>query len=229
MASAATKSDDLWRSRLYVPFYKVSEAARYSRSSAQTVSRWHKLAVVPERQPRDELNYMQLIEVAVAAAMRKAGVPLGKIKAAREYFANELKSEYPFAEYRFKAVGKDIFLELQELDRKAGFNQLLRSGGQHEWRSVLEPLLREFFYDDRGIAVRWRVGGTNSAVEIDPQLSFGVPQVSGTATWVLKGRYVAGESIPDISEDFDISDNEVVDALRFEGITPDLERPRIFG
>jgi uncharacterized protein (DUF433 family) len=59
---------------------------------------------------------------------------------------------------------------------------------------------------------------------IDPQISFGAPAVSGTPTWVFKGRWESGESLNDIVEDFDIPEKLVRDALVFEGIKPDLSR-----
>jgi hypothetical protein len=81
---------------------------------------WHKIeaALLREREKRAALNYMQLIEVAVVAAFRKAGVSLKRIRAAREYAAFQLKSEFPFAEYRFKENAKHLYLDSTQIDLK---------------------------------------------------------------------------------------------------------------
>ncbi len=53
---------------------------------------------------------------------------------------------------------------------------------------------------------------------IDPRIAFGAPTVSGLPTWVIRGRYLTGETIADIVEDFEICESAVRDALAFEGI-----------
>jgi uncharacterized protein (DUF433 family) len=171
---------------------------------------------------------MQLIEVAVVAAMRKEGIPLAEIKNARDYFARALETEFPFASQRFKADGKRIVLDYQKIEPDTGVGKLIYSDGQLGWKEVVERLLREFEYDSDGLAVRWNVAGSDSKVVIDPRVAFGAPQVDGAATWILRDRYLAGESVPDLSEDFDLPEKEVIDALRFEGVEVDLGRPSLW-
>ncbi len=61
--------------------------------------------VLSEKQDRERLSYLQLIELAVVAAFRKAKIPLPGIRAARDYMKRELKSQHPFAEFQFKRFG----------------------------------------------------------------------------------------------------------------------------
>ena len=42
--------------------------------------------------------------------------------------------------------------------------------------------------------------------------------VSGVPTWVVKGRWDAGERIIDIESDFGLNQEEIKQALTFEGI-----------
>jgi hypothetical protein len=51
--------------------------------------------MLSSREKRQELSYMKLIEVAVVAAFRGAGIRLPEIRAAREYVKKQLKSEFP--------------------------------------------------------------------------------------------------------------------------------------
>jgi len=223
---------DPWRRRLYVPAYRIGEAARYARTTTYTAARWHSAAasVLSEREARAELSYLQLIELAIVAAMRSEGLRLRVIRSAREYAAQTLKSEHPFAEYRFKTNGVDLIVDYEEIDPKAGFDKLiyLNQNGQLGWKQILGRRLREFEYEDGGIVIRWRVGGPQSNVTIDPRVSFGAPVISGAATWAIKGRWSAGESIGDIAEDFGLAADQVVDALKFEDIDPDYQRQNLW-
>lgn len=222
---------ELWRRRLYVPFYKTGEAARYAGTSTQTASRWHgQAAILPDRENRSDYSYMQLIELAVVAAMRKEGVSLKAIRSARDYIAQILNKEYPFAEYRFKTDGTDLILDYEQVDPDAEVDKLLYASkaGQLGWKEILDRRLREFEYEDGGVAIRWRLGGLESDVLIDPRISFGAPVVRGVATWAILGRWQAGESIADIADDFELSTDEVSDALKFEGIIPDYNRQNLW-
>src|SRR5262245_32113704 len=95
---------NFWRERLAAPAYQVAEAARYARTTAQTIGNWQRLrgnrrGVISQRQARTPLSYFQLIEVGVVAAMRKSGVRLLKIRQARDYLCEEFGSDFPFAHY----------------------------------------------------------------------------------------------------------------------------------
>jgi uncharacterized protein (DUF433 family) len=219
------RSGEPWRRRLYLPNYQIGEAARYADISAQTVAAWHKkirnrTSTLSLKGVRVDLSYMQLIEVAVVAAFRKASVPLNRIRAAREYASKTLRAEYPFAEFRFKEEAKHLWLDSQQLnDVKPGTVIQADQGGQLTWETIIGRL-REFEYEHEGIVIRWHVGGMSSPILIDPRISFGAPTVKGTPTWVIKGRWDAGESDSDIAEDFGIQKEEVGEALRFEGVLP---------
>jgi uncharacterized protein (DUF433 family) len=222
MASVA-ESEEAWRRRIFLPNYQVQEAARYAHVAPQTVVQWQKGAAGPALAPREQrvaLSYMQLIEVAIVAALRNSGVTLRRIRDAREYVQQTLKSEFPFAEYRFKTDGQRLFMDFAEIvGKRKGRGTLLRpdQGGQLAWEAVIGRL-EEFEYERNRIVIRWHVAGPQSAVAIDPRVSFGAPMVKGIPTWAIKGRWEAGETPEEIADDFSLRKAEVVDALSFEGI-----------
>jgi uncharacterized protein (DUF433 family) len=213
--------DEPWRRRLLLPAYQIAEAASYAQISPQTVVAWHRIdaALLREREKRAALNYMQLIEVAVVAAFREAGVSMKRIRAARAYAAHALKSEFPFAEYSFKENAKHLFLDSGQIDVKEGTVLQADQEGQLAWEAVIGRL-REFEYEKQGIVLRWHVAGLTSPIIIDPRIAFGAPTVKGTPTWVIRGRWDAGESDTDIADDFGIKKDEVREALKFEGVVP---------
>lgn len=223
---------EFWRERLTVPAYRVGEAARYARTSQQTIGNWQSIRgklgrAIAARNEREALSYLQLIEVGVVAAMRKSGVTLAKIREAREYLCREFKAEYPFAHYRFKTDGKTLFMDYDQVS-KADKEKLLNlnENGQLAWNQVLSALLHEFEYDgELDTVLRWRVDGYDSPVRIDPRVAFGAPHVNGIATWVLRDRWGAGEGLSDIAEDYDLPPASVAAALKFENIDVDLGRP----
>jgi uncharacterized protein (DUF433 family) len=217
---------DFWRSRLYVPNYRIGEAARYAHLSPQTVAKWHtkpgsnRRSTLSTKEKGAALSYLQLIEVAVVSSFRRAGVGLKKIEAAREYLAKQMEVEFPFAAYRFKTDGKDLWMDYAQFEASAGDRTLLAAsrGGQLAWADIIGRL-QEFDYEnDEGLAIRWHVAGRDENVIIDPRIQFGAPSVEGVATWAFKGRWEAGEDLDDIADDFGVSNSDVLAALRFEGV-----------
>lgn len=222
--NAHALSSDYWRERMRLPAYRISDAAKYTRVSGNTVRSWHKLTnhlpVLGARNDGEALSYLQLIELAVVSAARKAGVSLNNIRRARDYCKTKLGSEFPFAQYRFKTDGKDLWLELAEISGNEQRGKLLKASkqGQLGWAEIIGKL-KEFEYDKAaGIATRWYVAGRDSHILIDPRISFGAPSVEGIPTRLLKGRWECGEPVEMIADDFDIPAPHIIEALRFEGI-----------
>ncbi len=81
---------------------------------------------------------------------------------------------------------------------------------------------KQFTYED-GIALIWHVRGSDCPVQIDPRIAFGAPTVKGLPTWILKGRWLAGETIKEIQEDFQIEPEYIKYGLQFEGIELEAE------
>jgi uncharacterized protein (DUF433 family) len=59
-----------------------------------------------------------------------------------------------------------------------------------------------------------------SRVTCDPEVNFGAPSIRGVRTDALRGRLVGGDSVTAIAVDFDLSIDEVGEALRYELLTP---------
>jgi len=220
--TAVPRPHEFWRERLRVPNYGVGDAARYTDVSSGTIRNWERLSNRPSplapRAKGKALSYLQLIELAVVAAAKDAGVKLPVIRQTREYMSRVLGAEYPFAEYRFKTDGKDLWIDFLEAGGKGGDGKLLKASdkGQLAWAEIIGRL-REFEYDKAiGLAVRWHVAGENSSVVIDPRVQFGRPSVRGVPTWILAERAKSGDSVAYLSKDYGIPKDAVIDALAFE-------------
>jgi|694.fasta_scaffold139157_3 uncharacterized protein (DUF433 family) len=229
--NAPVSEHEFWRARLYIPNYKIRDAARYAKLSTQTLSNWHgkpgsnRKSMLTTKDKGAALSYLQLIEVAVVASFRKAGLSLGKIRSAREYLATQMQAEYPFTEYRFKTDGRELWMDYAQFEAEAGDETLLVASrnGQLAWTDIIGKL-QEFEYEKAGLAIRWRVAGVDAGVVIDPKIQFGAPSVEGVPTWVFKGRFDSGEPIDEIADDFGVPNSAVLEALAFEGIDANLGR-----
>lgn len=219
----AVSDAEPWRRRLTLPAYQVNETARYAGITTQTIRNWQRAeggrAGALARRPKGAaLSYLQLVEVAFVSVMRGIGIPLAEIKDTRDYVAQQLQSEYPFAQHRFLTDGQNIIMELKEFEPGASPDKLVLvgKGGQLAWKDIIARKFAEFDYK-QGLAARWHVAGKDSPVIIDPQIAFGAPAVRGVPTWAISGRSNAGEAIVDIAQDFMIDPADVERALAFEG------------
>jgi len=220
----AVRGAEPWRRRLFLPAYQVVDAARYAKTTPQTVSYWHFGGprvgpALPGREHRRPLSYLELVEAAFVATFRTLGVSLQRIRKAREYAAQTLNSEFPFAEYRWLTEGQHMLLDLWENEADFEAKQLIVGDvhGQVAWQNMVGERFAQFDYEHE-LALVWHVAGRQSPVIIDPRIAFGAPMVRGIATWVLKGRWKAGESTEDIEEDFRLNEDEIKQGLQFEGI-----------
>lgn len=202
-------------------------AARYAGITTQTIRNWQRAeggraAALARRAKGAALSYLQLVEVAFVSVMRRMGIPLAEIKDTRDYVAQQLQSEYPFAQHRFLTDGQNILMELKAFEPTAAPDKLVLvgRGGQLAWKEIIARKFAEFDYSE-GLAVRWHVAGKGSPVVIDPQVAFGAPAIRGVPTWAVSGRRKAGESDEDIAQDFAIDVAEVRQALAFEAAGAD--------
>ena len=226
-----------WFQRLSLPSYRIVDAARYAKSHPSTVASWHYRGtpVLPGHPKGQPLSYLELVEVAFVAFFRNNGVPMYRIREARDFCSQRLHSDRPFTEYAFKTEGMHILMDFNQSSPDDPFaqfisiNQSNRSPkeryvvaadmhGQLAWEVLMGNKFAEFDYEYE-LALIWHPAGLKSLVVIDPRYSFGAPMVEGLPTWVIKGRYIAGESIDEIVGDFDVSKRAILDGLMFEGIS----------
>jgi uncharacterized protein (DUF433 family) len=213
---------DQLRRRLYLPAYRVSEAARYADAKPGTVSSWHtrvgRLGPVLKGRTRGEaLSYMQLVEVAFVADFRRMGISMLKIRKARDYLMKRFDAEYPFAQLSVRQEGPHIVMDLLDVEPDAEMGSLIIADrtGQLGWAGVIENRFGQFEYVEN-LAIRWHPGGRQSPVVIDARICFGAPSIKGVPTWVIRGRKMAKEDDEEIAEDFGLDVRDVHAALVFE-------------
>ena len=215
----------LWKQRMRVPSYRVADVARFAEISPRTLTYWYfpkgkdKRNVLADRERGGQISYLQMVEAAFIATMRRSGVSLDVIRDARNYLKTRWQAEYPFATYRFKTDGKNLLMDFDQLDAMSGEGKILipNKHGQLAWSKIVDFTFDQFDYED-DLAIRWHVKGPGALVVIDPSVAFGAPSVHGVPTTTLADRYQGGDSVAELADDFRLQAKDIGKALEFEGI-----------
>ena len=130
----------------------------------------------------------------------------------------ETVQHHPLISRALETDGLDLFI------KQYGPLINISRADQSAMRETISAALRRIDRDPDGIPIRLypftrpSVAATPSIVVIDPRLSAGRPVISGTglATQLIAERYKAGESIGDLADDHERSNEEIEEAIRCE-------------
>jgi len=208
-----------------IPLYSLADVSRCARAQAQLVRRLYLgyrdgdvsrpplLESSVDRSRPAPLSFDDLIETALIAALRRRGISLQAVRAAHRVAAAEV-GEHPFARRDILVAGKDIFMRASEsLGADPEHLAALTKGGQR----ALEPVLAEYLQHvdwQEVYPLEWRPKG--GVVRQNPEVEFGLPQVQGVRTEIIRSRFEAEEPIDAIADDFGLTSDDVQHALRYE-------------
>jgi uncharacterized protein (DUF433 family) len=210
--------------------YTVPDAARILGLSLPKLRRWLKdseagaLKNAPARYgitalgiegegSSKHMDFLSLIELYTVMRLRELGVSFSKIRKAREDLATRLGVKHPFATQSLFVDGAKLLTENDNLLYELGTN------GQIAIRKILEPFWNRVDFEESSlIAKQFHPHGRDHHVVVDPRRSFGRPVVTGTSvtTEALASLFHGGESIEGLSQQFDLTEAEISDALAFE-------------
>ncbi len=219
-----------------VPSYSAAEAARILDLPLSTVRNWSfgqsgKLqggqrrrfpAAIPAADVRNRLlSFANLCELHVLSAIRREHrVSLPTVRKSLDYVRRRLGSDRPLLEREFLTNGVSLFVEhASELVN-------VSSEGQTALRGEFERALARIERDRRGRPVRLfpfsrsrAAGGEQpQVVAVDPTIAFGRPMLAkaGVKTEVIASRFNAGDEPADMAEDYGVSEQDILEALRYE-------------
>jgi uncharacterized protein (DUF433 family) len=217
-----------------LPVYAIREAARLLRVSPSTVRAWtlgqpyeargqkkifRPVIEIADREERF-LSFRNLVELHVLAAIRRQyGVSLQNVRRAVEFMRKNLRNDHPLASHRMLTDGKDLLV------RHAGELLNVSRAGQVEM-DIVSAFLARIEFTREGALLRLFPFTTSSiandprTVVIDPRVQFGRPCLSGSGipTDVVAQRFYAGEKIESIADDYEIAQQQVEDAIRYEQV-----------
>ncbi|MEZ5380188.1 MAG: DUF433 domain-containing protein [Microthrixaceae bacterium] len=225
--------------RFDVPLYSVAEAARFLGVPNSTFSSWARGYVrrSPDREPVSgepvlstianggsaSVPFVALVEGMVLAAIRKTGVPMQRIRPALLALQDQLGIQHALANQRLYSDGAEVLFDFAQGSEasaeatSAARDLVVLRNGQRVFTDVVSGYLQRIDYGDDGYArLLYLPGYQRRQVVADPRRSFGQPVfVSGGAKVSdVIDRFQAGESLPDLAEDFGVPVADLEDALR---------------
>lgn len=217
------------------PAYTASEAASILRLPSATLKAWcfgqtyrspsgSLKRFQPVIRPTDPkarlLSFINLCELHILSAIRRHHkISLPKVRESVEFLRTRLGSDRPLIDREFKTNGIDLFVEHA--------SKLLNvTRHQEAMRGDFELALARIERDRTGAPVRLfpfsrspvADGEQPRTVVIDPRLSFGRPVLArvAVATEIISDRFRAGDSIPELAQDYRVGEEEIAEAIRFE-------------
>ena len=161
--------------------YTPREAARLIGGTAQQVLRWTRgsgptsplwNAEFQFIEDSTEISFLDLIEVRVVDAMRRAGISLQAIRFAIQLAQEKFDVKRPLSSRDFKTDGQEVLMSAIEED--GDFVSLSKKRpGQKVFKDIVIQSLNDLEYEN-SLAARWRPTGFSSIV-IDPNRHFGTP------------------------------------------------------
>lgn len=218
------------------PSYRAGEAAHLLKLNASTIRAWcfgqlyrgrvgNQKSFEPVLAPADSaarlLSFSNLCELYILGAItRSYRIPLQRVRPALEYVRKSLGLSRPLLADNFRTNGLHLFLE------NAGELINVSGGGQTAMRGDFERALARVERASSGNPIRLfpfsrspeRFPEQPSFVVIDPRIAFGRPfvEAAGVRTDVILDRFGAGDSPVEMAKDYGVSEEEILEALRYE-------------
>ena len=205
------------------PRYSIDEAAAYLRIPLATLRSWvsgrpyitksgrrrfHPL-IDPADRRRNLLSFYNLAEAHVLRATTQNNIPIKNVRMAMDYLREAMPSPHPLIRHEFLTFGRDLFI------KHLGQPLNATRHGQIAIGEILEEYLKRLDRDQEGMPIQLYPVETR-VLAINPRIASGKPVVKGTgiSASVLLDRKNAGESIPEVAEDYGLTTFEVEAAIQ---------------
>jgi uncharacterized protein (DUF433 family) len=213
------------------PAYKAAEVAAVLSVPKTTIAAWcfgqgngagrnFEPLVMPADRAGRFLSFINLCELHVLAVIRRHhGINMSTVRASLDFVRKQLNEERPLIAQEFMTNGVELFIE------KASQLINVSRAGQTALRGEFQQALARIERGAHGGPIRLfpysRISGNvqqqPKAVAIDPQLAFGRPILlnAGVTTEVIRDRFMAGDSVAEMAEDYRVEAADIDEALRF--------------
>jgi uncharacterized protein (DUF433 family) len=218
-----------------VPLYSQAEAARIIDEPTNTVRNWAQgyayrttagpqtaeglITVAADRIGRRSLPFIGLAEAYVIASVKKAGVPMQRIRPAIEAIRREMGTAEALLSERLKTDGVELLFDYVEDDGADQRGLAVVRNKQGVFRDVVADYLQTISYS-HGLVESFRPIRYAGSVFVDPRINSGRPSFveSGVRLVDVEGRIAAGEPLADIADDYDIDPDAIRRVLIADGL-----------
>jgi uncharacterized protein (DUF433 family) len=211
------------------PMYSYAEAAHFLDMPTGTLRWWldgsrrgnkeYRPVIRPERTDAEDVTWGEFVEARLLRGYRKR-MSLQKLRPLLQRMREQTGLQYPLAHYR-PLVDPAKQKLLYDLQREVGVPPRLYLVDVSNAQLVLAPPILEFldsvdFEGGTGPALRYWPAGRHSPIAIDPNVTFGVPQIRGVRTELVAESVAAGESEDEASAAWGLSLADVRAAIAWE-------------
>ena len=232
-----TKTTD----RFGVPLYRVSEAARYLGVPTSTFATWAHgyerlqterrskvtgdaivTALPVQSKGEASIPFVGLAEGLVLAAIRRAGVPLQRIRPALARLDEEFGAEHVLASKHLYTDGAEVLYDYAQRegdtpDARSARQLVVVRKNQYVFNEIVDNYLHRVEFGPDGYAQVIRLPQYRDAeVVVDPSRGFGQPTFArgGARLEDVIGAFRAGEPLQVVAEEYGVPPRELEDALR---------------
>ncbi len=209
--------------RLRRALFTLRESAAYLGLPDSTLHQWARprdadplVTIFPRAGRAATVPFVGFAEAFVLSALRKAGVPMQRIRPAVQKLSAEVGLGHALASQRVYTDGAEVIFDYAKSADDEALLTVVRTGQQH-FADVIREYLKRISYGDDGWAQRVRLPAYALAeVIVDPEQAFGQPIVvhGGARVEDLVDRFQAGDGFAEIASDFGVSATEVEDVIR---------------
>jgi uncharacterized protein (DUF433 family) len=212
--------------RVARPIFTLRETAGYLGVPKSTIHEWGRppsdrtrLITVFPRHGRDAtVPFIGFAEAYVLATFRRSGVPLQRIRPVVEVLFREIGIEHALASRHLYTDGAEVLFDYaQERSDQDLLELVVVRTGQKQFSELVRDHLRRITYGEDGWAAQVQLPIYGRAVVVvDPYVAFGLPVVKqgGARVEDLVDRFLAGDTIGDIADDFEVPQDQVEDIIR---------------
>jgi uncharacterized protein (DUF433 family) len=210
--------------------YTVGEAARLLMLPSSTLRRWlegftllgrsYDPVIRPAPTGSDIVTWAEFVEAGFLREYRAKRVSLQYLRPVIDEMRKQFKVPYPLAHFKplVDTSSRQLVLGIQQathLEEELALLVRLPSG-QLQWAAAVQAFIDKVEFDAEGIAERMHPLGKASPVVIDPDVTFGVPQVKGIRTEIIAETYAEAGSWERVADDWHLSVEDVQAALQWE-------------
>ncbi len=203
--------------------YSIQDAAHITKIPAARIRRWFRdlraeqYEGLSEDRPNDvesmRISFHGLIEIVVIDTLRENKFSLKAILVARNDLQQKSGKIYPFATNNvrdnLKIAGKSLVFRFESGD------VTLNGSGQYNL-AFIQEFFKHIEFDTNGVAQRM-FGPASNLIVIDPKQAGGKAAIDKKGVWAetISMAYDGPESIPMLTEQYEITQEEVLAAIEY--------------
>lgn len=219
--------------RFETPLYTVAQAARLVGMNPSTLSTWAKgyerqrpgladvcqgpvITAIEADPGMPSIPFIGLVESTVVEAFRRSGLPMQRIRRALDVLAEQGELEHALASKQLYTDGAEI---LYDYAGRSGDKQMrlltIVSSKQIVFHDVIEEYLSRISFGDAWATELIVPVTEHPILRVRPTVAGGEPlfMEGGAPLSAIHDRFAAGESIPSISRDYAVPEQQIREAL----------------